>query len=166
MKNPRLDLYIWPGDSKEKEDIHNFQGSLQVKMDIKAAIGAGASGLLPELNLLLIAGATLLTAGFLNAVGADGWKLIKKGVVKLATRKPSKKELEVSLPPDYKGPIQYELIWWIHFEDTKILILIGLSSPQEVAEAISDLPQAIDLAFQIGGDFSRLIWSGTKWDRY
>lgn len=91
MKNPRLDLYIWPGDSKEKEDIHNFQGSLQVKMDIKAAIGAGASGLLPELNLLLIAGATLLTAGFLNAVGADGWKLIKKGVVKLATRKPSKK---------------------------------------------------------------------------
>lgn len=165
MNNQNIELYIWPnvleGNGKAASD--NFK-PLVIKEDIKAAIGAGASGLLPELNLLLVVTSSLILSGFLNAVGEDGWKLIKKGVAKLANKKPQKNEL--SLPPNFKGSIQYELIWWIHFNDTRILIIIGLSSESEVLVAMNLLPQAIDAAFKEGGEFSRLVWNGKNWDRY
>ncbi len=165
MKNNNIELYIWSEKYLgNKQKIDNQFSPLIIKVDQKAAIGAGASGLLPELGLLLVVATALNVAtGFLNAVGADAWEIIKKGISKLADRKPDRKDLSV---PHYKGPVQYELIWWIYFEDIKILIIIGLSSEEEVVVALNYLPESINSAFKDGTEFSRLMWNGKSWNKY
>lgn len=165
MNNNRIQIYIWPEEYLDKNEQTSAQFSyIPIKVDRKAAIGAGASGILPELNLLIIIASSLIASGFLNAVGADAWKILKKGISKFATKKPNKKGL--MLPPNFEGYICYQLIFWIHFNDVKLLIIMNLTSVKEVYEGLDTLPEKIDYLYSSKTEFSRLFWNGKKWESY
>lgn len=128
----------------------------------RGQMGAGASGLIPELAMCLIAGASLVGVGFLNAMGEDIYKLLKSSIIKLVKIKPNKNL--PSLPPNYKGEVYTHLIWWIYFKDTRILLELNLQNEKDVEEALNKLPEAVDkLTLKEGSNFIRLFWDGKSW---
>lgn len=161
-------VYLWPDehgwdDAKTEELIEAFE-HLSTSKDKKAAIGAGASGILPELNVLIEFASTpfaqLLVAGFVGAMGGDVWELLKKGLLKAIKVKPKPQDLS-----EYgKGTTtEFELNLWIHLADESFLMTLVLSDEKEIEQAINQLPQGIDKAVKSGKEFRRLYWMDGEW---
>lgn len=160
-------IYYWAdGDYWTNEQLEEISNSFQpnkVKSDIKAAIGAGASGLYPEFNLLLLLSFSIIAHGFLSAMGEDVWKAVKRGVKKILKTKPVK--IPEDLPEEYRK-YELDLIWWIQSEDASFMVFIKSDSEQEVNFALELLPQVIDIALASNKKFSRIAWNGKSWDLY
>lgn len=141
-------------------EIENTFDTLNLEPDKKAAIGAGASGLLPEFNLLLIFSLTLIGNGFLTAIGEDAWKLIKRGVVKILETTPAK--MPHDIPSEYqKGNL--DLIWWMQFDDVSFMVALTTKSTEEAMKALDMVPVAIDRALLNQEQFSRIVWIDNEW---
>lgn len=170
MKNEiKVYMYVsdfnWEEDTKKKL-LDSFK-DFDVTHDKKAAIGAGASGPLPELNILIDVQTALgtaigvITGGFLVAIGEDTWNALKKALKSVKDIKPDK--MDPSLPKEMKFPLKSEIIWWNHFTDISFLVHLPTANSQEFEEALDKLPEAIDIAVKTDKNFSRLIWNNGEW---
>ncbi len=144
-------------------DIKRSFLPLDAKADLSSAIGAGASGLFPEFHLLLTVSATLITSGFLTAVGEDLWKVIKKGIKQILKSKPIK--MPEDLPKEYQRN-DFELIWWVRAKDTSFIVHLKEDSEEQLESALNQLPKVVDEAILDKIEFSRVAWNGKTWDMY
>ena len=165
----KVNVYIWPDKpawNKEKADklVSAFK-PLSAKVDKRAAIGAGADGLLPALNILFDFFNThmgqLLITGFVGAIGGNVWDLLKKGLLKAVKVKPKPQDLSVYGLKESKG--YAELIWYLRFSNKKILITIVIKEGTDFEKALDKLPQAIDEAIKSDKEFGRIYWFDSKW---
>lgn len=157
--DPSDDIYGTDGRDAIIRKFHELRPSTKV-----VGMGAGAAGLMPELWLLLAVGASAVASGFLQALGADVYEKLKNAILKTADIRP--KPTAPSLPPDYKGEIYTNLMWRISFQDTSLLIELGLIDEETVEKALSNLPIIIDQVLKTSHDrFIRLIWDGKGWKR-
>lgn len=165
MSISQSELYFWFSsdvwDKKIYEEIHKKFEILGGNKNIKAAIGAGAQGMIPEFYLLLIVSASVIASGFLNAIGEDVWKHLKRALLDFKHRKHKK-------PEDFEqGSTKgVELVWWIHFWDRKILITLTITTASEAEKSLELLPDAIDDITSVDSGVSRLLWNGYQWDSY
>lgn len=154
---PSLEIYGKDGVESILEAFRELDPDTE-----RGQMGAGAAGLMPELEMTLIAGASLIGVGFLNALGDDIYKLIKSGILRLIKIKPRRDF--PSLPPNYKGEVYTQLFCWIYFDDVRIMFELNLQSLNSVEEALLVLPVTIDsIATKENKDFRRLLWDGKKW---
>ncbi len=173
MSNSLIKVYInipkeyW-GKEKRSKILSSFDG-FEVKKSKKASIGAGADGLLPSFDLLIILGISLgvsavgqVTGGFLGAIGADLWEALKKALKK------SKK-----LPPDNvspgtpieRMPTEADIILWMQFNNASYLIhLPGVNDNWDVA--LKSLPEIIEETYTNYPETSRLLWYEGEWKRF
>lgn len=134
MSKKQTELFIWFSKELWSKDnqtiIHDKFSSLGAKKDIKASIGAGAQGPLPELSLLLIISASIIASGFLNAIGEDLWTDLKK----ILFHFPKHKKLPLT---DYPGvnTEATELILWIHWGSYRLLVTFALTDEAEINKA-------------------------------
>ncbi|MEK7559140.1 MAG: hypothetical protein AAB521_02435 [Patescibacteria group bacterium] len=167
MKSKKISFYIKP-----RKDIYGETGYENILKAFsrlnpstkEGELGAGASGLMPELDMFVKSVAPLIVAGFLGAIGGDIYDLIKKGIMKIVDVKPIRKS--VVLPENFKGEIYSHLVFWIYFKDYRLLIELDLKSKDEVKRALDSLPAAVNKVIKNGKDFSRLIWNGSNWNAY
>jgi len=163
----RVSISFWADNEywteNQLKDITSSFKPYQIKLDRKAAIGAGASGLFPEFHLLLTVSVAIIANGFLSAVGEDAWNAIKNGIKRIRKTKPIK--IPEGVPKEYRQ-IELDLIWWIQTEDANFMVFIKSDSSNEIELALNLLPQAIDDALGKNMDFSRLFWNGKSWDLY
>ena len=157
-------IYIWVNkdywNSTKIQAIKEAFPTISTKEDIKAAIGAGASGQLPELNLLVVIPG-LIATGFLTAVGEDVWKLLKTGVKKITRIKPDR--LDPNIPKQLNFPLASALIWWMHFRDKQFLITLNTTDEKEMDKALEKLPDFIDEALKEDNNIVRIAWYDNQW---
>lgn len=161
-----VSIYIWPDETawgrRKSATLEECFRPLKVELDQKAAIGAGASGLLPELGLLIVIGGVLKIAeGFLNSIGEDIWSYIKRGLLRAAKVKPKRQDVSVREHGRSNG--YAELIWYLRFSNKEILVTIVFKEDGELKKALDSLPEAIDEVIRSGRDFGRIYWIGSKW---
>lgn len=153
-------------DEENQNTIIDSFEEFAVEHDKKAAIGAGADGLLPSLDVLIVISAALGTAvgnvagGFLNAIGEDAWKALKASFKKAKKVKPDRFGQEFSKHIDL--PRESEIIWWIHFDNAAFLIHLP-GDYEEWDDAFETLPNAIEETFLNDPGASRLLWDDGKW---
>jgi|SRR5688572_18631501 len=147
---------------KRREIVGAF-GDVKAVHQTQPGMGAGASGIPPELQLFLTAAGAGIAGGFLQAIGADVWRAIKAGLRKTAKVKPDKLSW---VPPELEGsvPLEGVLIWWLKFSDLNVLVIVPLNE-DAIEAAVDSLPAAIDrIYFKKGGpDFLRLHWEEDEW---
>lgn len=166
-KDGKARVFVYPfeetyGTEGCKRIIESFK---ELNVSTKGVgFGGGASGLMPELNLAVVTFSSLVAAGFLGALGVDVYKLLKKGIIKIINIKP--KRNSPSLPPNYSGALYTHLIWWLRFDDKRVLAELNLSKAKQVEAALLSLPKCIDELVEVNdGEALRICWDGKKWQK-
>ena len=158
----KVALYI-PGtweEPKQRQILASFQ-DFQPEVSERAAIGAGATGLQPELDLLIEI-AKLLATGFVAAIGKDAWERLKSALRKTNTIKPDSFGQGTPAEVTQHLPLRGELIWYLKFEDATVLVTLPLSF-EEMERALELLPDYIDSVTSSDSKFHRLWWDHGKW---
>lgn len=167
MSKKQSQLYFWYSQDrwtkKDNKEIKEELKNLGFRKDIKAAIGAGAQGMIPELNLLLIISGSIIASGFLTAIGEDTWKFLKRTLLDFKHRDHEKPKDSEENRFENKG---VELIWWIHYGERKMLITLAVTNRSEADKALELLPNEIDKIVSSDSEASRLLWNGNKWNNY
>lgn len=162
-------IYIWPDehgwDKKRVNEIITSFSPFNAKVDKQAAIGGGASGPYPEFNILLEFVKTnykeLLARGFIEAIGANVWNLLRKRLSKVARIKPKAQDLS-----DYGlGYSVTRAVLYLHIKVGRepFLVDLALDNSKDFDEAFEELPRAIDKAIKSKKVFGRLYWANNKW---
>ncbi len=171
MKKVKAYVYVpeayWDR-GKRKSIIESFS-KFEVEHSRKATIGAGADGLLPSFDVLIVISVALgaavvgqIAGGFLNAIGKDTWDALKKSLKKAKQVKPD--SIDPSIPREMNVPHESEIIWWVHFDNAAFLIhLPGL---EDWDEAFESLPYVAEKTFRENPNASRLIWGEGKWKSF
>lgn len=152
-------------ETKSISKIKNAFQDVEVKFDEKAVIGGGAQGFLPEINLLIVVGASFvlggISNGFLGAIGEDLWISLKKGLKNVRNIQPD--HANKSAPKEFKIK-ESEIITWVQFYNKQIIIHLPKRTDKKIDQALDDLPMAIDLAQKKNPDFGRIFWTGENWE--
>jgi hypothetical protein len=153
---------------EKREQIGDALREVNAKREDTAPTFAGASGLQPELSLLVQAATALVAAGFLTAMGEDIWKGLKAAIRKVSKIRPD--TWGQDLPPEISVgfPLQGVLLWGLEFQGLRALLILPLEADQ-VDRALDALPEAMDRAYAkapIGKSrqrFVRLHWDEGRW---
>jgi hypothetical protein len=130
----------------------------------EAAIGEGAEGCLPDIHLLTLLSTVILSGisgGFLGAIGEDMWLELKKSIKKLRKVRPEKVSRDV--PKEFQVK-EANIIWWVQFYDKQILINLPSRKHEKFDEALDSLPFEIDKAQKKNPEFTRIYWTGKRWE--
>lgn len=149
MNKSDFKVIIWPTPEWEIPALKKSFSRLNLEVDQKAAIGAGADGNLPEINILIELAAISFATGFMRAMGADAWHKLKDSIKKAWENKPKKVSNLASF------------VWWTHFKDKQVIIVFA-GSDEELELALELLPKAFDAASKLDPDFNRFDWAGDK----
>jgi hypothetical protein len=152
--------------SDKREQIGNALREVNAKREETAPTFAGATGLQPELSLLVQAAGALVAAGFLAALGEDIYKGLKAAIRKVSRVRPD--TWGQGMPPEVtvRFTLQGVLIWGFEFQDLRAVLILPLD-PDQVDLALDALPKAIDQLFEKKRPrFLRLEWADGKWNDY
>jgi len=166
-----LKILIWVDETAWNEEqssqiLKSFE-PLSTQKDASTAIGAGASGLRPELEVLIQFAhdhyQQFLVEGFIKAVGTEVLKLLISGLKHIARIKPNPNI------PTNEG-LGYEvnsadLNLHIQAGENMMLVTIPLVNEKDYDEAFDALPKAIDKAYKAKTKFSRMYWTSKSWKR-
>lgn len=150
-------------DDNELSYIKQSFSDLSVEKNKDAAIGAGASGLNPEIQLLLYVIGGQIAGGFLQKVGSDIWDKIKTVFSKIAEMKP--KMDKGGYPEDLlkNHAFNFDLLLHIRTERQHYLVMVTLDSKENVSKALSLLPEYMDKIIQSDEQVHRIFWTKNGW---
>lgn len=159
--------YVWYDDELfDENDLDYVKRSfhdLSVEKNRDAAIGAGASGLNPEIQLLLYFIGIQVAGGFLQKVGSDIWDKIKTLFCRISEMKP--KMERCGYPKDFmkNHAFNFDLLIHLYTERQQYLIIITLENSVNVSKALSLLPDFLDKIIQSDEQVHRIFWTKNGW---
>ena len=109
----------------------------------------------PVLIIALTFAGASITGGFLAAVGADIWKLVKQSLsnaVKIKPKQPKKGPVKIS---GRQGRVEC----YLYFKNKSISLFLEYKD-ENLTQAIELLPEAIDQAYKKRPNFLGLEWDG------